>query len=117
VLFDTASLTRNFMPECPPDGFPCHAFFRVTTKDKSYFPAGISIEKAWVIHGDKAWIPQLNEPISVTKKDDGPCLIQRGSRGPMWKPGLRVDVVIQLRDEDGKVYHLQVKNTEVERIE
>jgi len=93
------------------------AFLKVTTVDTSYFPGGVRAEKAWVIHNNQAWIPNFEKTATVTKKNDKMCLIVTSCGGPRWEPGIRVDVVIQLRDEDDNVYLLKIKKQEVIRTE
>ena len=112
-----ASLCRDFMPVCPPNGQRMAAFFKVTTADRSYFPSGVRAEKAWVIHNTQAWIPQFDQPNTATKVNHAMCLIARANGGPRWAPGIRADVVIQLRDDQDNVYLLQVKNQEIIRTE
>ena len=57
-----ASLNRDFMPICTRNGRPMSAFLRLCTLDKSPFPTGVRIEKAWVIRDHQAWLPDLSEP-------------------------------------------------------
>src|ERR1051325_6545106 len=111
-----ASLSRGFML-WGPSGSPMSASFRICTADRSPFPAGLRVEKAWVIHKGSAWIPRFEAPRKVTPRDGAPCVVVLAGDGPKWQVGIRVDVLIELRDEADNAYLLQLKNREVERLE
>jgi hypothetical protein len=102
----TASLWRDFMPISPPDGKPLIAVMQVRTDDGSPVPAGIAADTSWVIYGDEVW-SSFVEP--RPRSETGPIYEVIARNGPKWGPGVTVDVVVRLRDSDGRVVLLRAE--------
>ena len=106
VLSLEASLWRDFMPISPPDGKPLIAAARVKSDNGSPVPATIVAETLWVLNGNETWsaTPREERP----RSDTAPVYEVVARDGPKWSPGAMVDVVVRLRDGDGRTALLRV---------
>ena len=126
----SATLWRDFMPSMPPsrDGKPLIAIFKVATAGGKSFPAGVRVDRAWVFFGEQLWEPsQLEEQDAAepsyrnksgayANRAESPVfnLVARG--GPKWRPGVEVDVVVQLIDKDGQHYLLRTAKQGIGKV-
>jgi len=106
------SLNRDFFPESPPEGRPMTAYIVLNG-----FPPGSVPESAavylWAIRDSVAvW--------GVTMDVDGIDQIHGGGtyhawQGPLWDPGILVDVVIGVRTSPVKVSYVLLRNVLIEQ--
>lgn len=115
ILVLRTTLWRDFMPIAPVDGQPMVGIFGVETDDHSPFPAGVSIERAWVLKGSLAWVPELtNDPLY------DPAPSQRamiGRNGPKWGPAITVEVIVEIELPDGRRRLLRQPNVLIQRTD
>ena len=97
-----AHLWRDFMPVSPPDGKPLVAVLRVKAQGGGAPSAGVQADRVWVVNGDAVWeaTPVEEHPRGAM----GPWLEVVARDGPKWGPGIRVDVIVRLRDAAGRSY-------------
>ena len=91
-----ANLWRDFQPVAPPDGQPLTAVLRVSPSDKMPLPADLAIDHAWVLNGEKQWSVAAGKP-SGMGQSPATQLEQSVRGGPKWGPGIKVDVVVRLK--------------------
>lgn len=83
-----ASLWRDFQPVAPPDGQPLVAVLKVSPSDMMPQPADLAIDHVWVLNGAKQWSVAAGKPSGLEQSVRG---------GPKWGPGIKVDVVVRLK--------------------
>ena len=115
ILVLRTSLWRDFQPIAPTNGQPMVGIFSVETEDRSLFPAGVSIERAWVLRGSLVWVPDLmNDPLV----DPAPWQrVMIGRNGPKWGPGISVEVIVEVRQPDGQRRLLRQANVLIGRTD
>jgi hypothetical protein len=95
LLPDFDALTRR-----PPRGSPLHVGVRVTAADGGALPADLGLDKVCVVHAGRAWSAV---PTEAGGREPGDRVLwAHAGGGPMWGPGVRVDVVVRLRDGRGR---------------
>lgn len=111
LLLD-ASLWRDFMPIAPPDGHPLMGVLRVQTDDGTGVPATVTVDMAWVLNGADVWraVPREERARAAT----APAYEVVLRDGPKWAPGVHVDVVVRLRDPNGRETLLRAANRPIE---
>lgn len=120
ALLLSATLYRDFMMQPPGSqgGSPLIAILRVATQGHRPLPDEIQVDRAWVLNGEEVWEPEglierdRADPAfrhahggDVERPPSACELTAHG--GPKWGPGLRVDVVVGLRDGSGHRYLLR----------
>jgi hypothetical protein len=111
----TAFLWRDFQPISPPDGKPLIAVFRVGTTDQTPLTGGTRVDGAWVVLGDEVWDAR---PAEEHPRDPGSHTLEVvGRNGPKWGPGVSVDVIVQVRDQQNATYRLQVRQQPIHRTD
>lgn len=107
-------LWRDFMPIAPPDGQPLVAALRIKTTDGRPFPAGVTADQVTVEYGDVAWTAtaQVERPSSQASVLE---VIARD--GPRWGPHVNVNVMVRLRDRDGREHWLGAVNQPIHRTD
>lgn len=115
ILVLRTSLWRDFMPIAPPDGQPMAGVFSVETDDRSPFPPGVTIERAWVLNGSVAWAPELTHDPLI---DPGPWQrLMIGRNGPKWGPGITVEVIVEIGFADGSRRLLRQPDVVIQRTD
>jgi len=123
VVIDNRSLHlsaypwRDFMPGN--GGSPLMVAVKIASDDKQPLPSGIRMDRVWVLYGEQSWdvavrgrIPGQDQDMLIKCPNSPVCEISvRG--GPMWEPGVYVDVVLRFIDSAGKEYFLQAPNQRV----
>jgi hypothetical protein len=104
----SASLWRDFQPISPPDGKPMIAGLQVRNDDGSGVSATITADRVWLLHGAEVWSGVPAE--ERARHDTAPIYEVVARDGPKWATGIVVDVVIQLRDAQGRVSRLRAAN-------
>ena len=85
----TANAWRDFQPVAPPNGQPLITMVKVSAADAAPIPADLSVERVWVLNGKNQW--------SATPEPGTTGLETAVRNGPKWGPGIRVDVVVRLK--------------------
>jgi hypothetical protein len=119
----SAYLWRDFMPSTfpAPNGSPMMAVFKIATSDKKPPLSKVRIDRAWVLFGEQVWeIPDLRRNVEritdnkdssekwISCPDSSVCEFT-ARNGPKWGPGVFVDVVVRLIDEEGRHHLLQAR--------
>lgn len=115
TLILRTSLWRDFQPTAPVDGQPMVGLFSVETDDRSPFPAGVSIERAWVLKGSLAWTPDVEVEPPDNHGEWQHVVI--GRNGPKWGPGITVDVVVEITTPGGERRLLRQPNVNIGRTD
>jgi len=110
-------LYRDFMPVSPPDGRPLTAIIRVTAVDRNPFPATLEADRIWVIYGGDIWETKLPAGSGSGDPTRQHQLEKVAHDGPKWGPGIYVDVVVRLRESNGKDYLLRASNQYIARTD
>ena len=95
---------------------------KITSADNQPLQVGLRMQRAWILFGEQVWeVSNLRggKPGQDEVKDswigcgNGPeCQVSlRG--GPMWEPGVYIDVVLRLTDSEGKAYLIQAPNQKI----
>jgi len=100
----TAFLSRDFMPISPPDGKPLGGVLRIQTDDRSPVPASVRADTSWVIYDTEVWSTTVEQRARV---ETAPNYEVIARNGPKWGPDVTVDVVVRLRDSNGRVFLLR----------
>ena len=81
------------------------AALQVQTGDGSAVPASVTADTVWLVHGTEVWsgVPREERP----RRDTAPIYELVARDGPKWEPGVLVDVVVQLRDANGRASRLR----------
>lgn len=106
-------LWRDFQPSTSPDT-RLLAQLRIQAGTGNPIPPGLSVEKAWLILDDKAWVstPRQEGPPSSESNLE---YMSRG--GPAWSVGALVTAVVQVRDASNNVYFLRAAPQPIGRVE
>ena len=123
IVLDGRSLTlstylwRNFAPGISSlDNRGLMVALKVTTSDKQAFPSGVRLDRAWVLFGEQIWeIPPFRGRVQGSPKKEGwikcsgspVCEVPSAQGGPMWSPGVLVDVVLRIIDKEGRHHLIQ----------
>jgi hypothetical protein len=110
-----ADLWRDFMPSSPPDGRPLAAVLRVKVAGGGLPSADVRADHVWVVNGAAVW---ETTPVEEHPRGSmGPWLEVVARDGPKWGPGVRVDVVVRLRDKSGQAYLLRAADRLIGRTD
>jgi len=108
-------LWRDFQPICPPDGQPLIGVIIVIATDSLQFPSSLDADHVWVINGNDVWDTELINRYSPYGQEYKIVKRTKDS-GPKWGPGIYVDVVVQLIDDDS-TYLLRASNQYIIRTD
>ncbi|NEO29151.1 MAG: hypothetical protein F6K36_01560 [Symploca sp. SIO3C6] len=110
-------LWRDFMPISPPDGKPLIAVIRIKAQDSMEFPPSIISDKLWIINGQEIWETEFIKEEQIASNST-PSLLEKVARGgPKWEPGVEVDVIIRIIDENNHTYLLKTSNQLINRTD
>ena len=113
LLLET-ELWRDFQPSSPPNGRPLIAFLRVRPADGGRLTASFLIDALWVANGAETWATAVEEG----HISPGSAWYEGFARdGPKWNPGVRVDVVVRIREPSGATQLLRAANQLIQRSE
>lgn len=108
-------LWRDFMPISPPGGKPLMASIRVSAKDERAFPAGLKVDRLWVVSdAQQVWETELGDDV---RQPSASQLETVARNGPKWEPGTSVDVVIRLLDGNNRSYLLRASRQQIGRTQ
>jgi hypothetical protein len=108
-------LWRDFMPISPPDGKPLIASLKLKTTNKTALPEGTEVETVWVVNGKKQWSPAKKEVRAGNDRSSMMTIVVRN--GPKWGPGIKVDVVVRVKDAKGHSYLLRAAKQNINRTD
>jgi hypothetical protein len=106
-----AHLWRDFMPLSPPDGKPLVAVLFIKAADGSPIVTDVRADAAWVVYGDFVWA--CSEVERQNLGGERRRFAIRG--GPKWGPGVTVDVIVRVRDDEGHVALVLSRGRFIER--
>jgi hypothetical protein len=95
-IFMTTYMWRDFMPISPPNGKPLIAIVYIETIDSSEISPAIIADAIYIVNRREVWKSYFSDeqPAGESK----PFRITKIARnGPMWGPGIYVDVVVKLK--------------------
>jgi len=106
-------LWRDFQPGSSPDT-RLLAQLRIQAGAGNLIPPGLTIEKAWLVLDDEAWVstPRQEAPPSSASSLE---YMSRG--GPEWSVGALVTAVVQVRDASNNSYLLRAATQAIGRVE
>ena len=107
-------LWRAFMPVSPPDGKPLVAIVRVRAAGAA-LSSTVTADSIWVISESSAWGSRAVQ--EKPRTDTGDVLEVIARDGPKWGPGTRVDVVVRLRDNTGRVIFVRASDHLISRTD
>jgi hypothetical protein len=96
-------LNRDFFPNYPPEGRPMTAWVALNGSPPGSWPTSITDVYIWVIRDSSdVWAtPMSFEDVDPNRND---AHIYQVGDGPLWDPGILVDVVIGMRSSPTKVW-------------
>jgi hypothetical protein len=92
----TANAWRDFQPVAPPDGQPLIVVVNVSPTDMQPLPSNVAIDRVWVVNGEDRWSVEP-EPATLRGVTTPTNLETAVRGGPKWGPGIKVDVVVRLK--------------------
>ncbi len=109
-----AYLWCNFMPMTQPAGHPVAGSLTRRNEGLEPFPPGVTAEQAWIINGEELWTTAELEVRQTGAQS--PHLLIEFRDGPEWETGIKVDVVVQLRDTKQQPFLIKVDAREIKKI-
>lgn len=113
AVYLTTQLWRDFMPISPPDGKPLGGVVFITAMDGMVFGNAISSDAVWLVHNQEVWKGWLTNASNGGRTNQ---LAKSFSDGPKWKPGVSVDVVVRLNNDQNNVYFLRASKQLIHEI-
>ncbi len=105
----TPYVWRDFMPGTTPTGQAMIASLSVESIDGQPLRDPPLIEELWVISGDSAWYSARLGELTITATSV--TVVARN--GPNWATGIPIDVVVRLRDTDGRRTYLRARDQRI----
>jgi hypothetical protein len=109
-----ADLWRDFQPSTPPEGRPLQAAVWLRAQNARTAPAP-DADSLWVVYGDSAWGTRLTKEAGA--ESDTIVGRYRAEGGPLWEPGIPVDVVVRLVPSKGTTLLLRVARVPIARAD
>ena len=108
-------LWRDFMPgpEMSAAGRPLLASVTVSSTDRSAIPVDLRVDGMWVVNGEEVWRATPREEQS---REDPTKVVVMAREGPLWGPGINVDVVVRLRGSNGETVLLRAAAQPINRV-
>ncbi|NOY89136.1 MAG: hypothetical protein GXO93_07085 [FCB group bacterium] len=106
-------LWRDFMPVSPIDGKPMIALMKIFANDSLPLPSSLTPDSLWIINGKRVWATTFSKKEQRFFEDH---LESIARNGPKWGPGIKVDVVIRLKDNDN-IYYLKATDVTINRTD
>jgi len=112
---------RDFAPSSSnTNGNPLMVTVKLTSADKEALPNGVRMERVWVLFGEQVWeVSNLRGAGHDRDKDrwincsNIPECQATVREGPQWGPEVFVDVVVRLKDSEGKEHLLRAPKQKV----
>lgn len=105
------------MPQSPPDGKPLRAAINVIPLGNVFIPDGVEADKFWILKENEVWSGPLKSVREDLPAQNRVKLEKMAQGGPKWGPGIAVTVVVQIIDQDGKLYLLKVSDQQIHRTD
>ena len=106
-------LWRDFMPVTPPNGKPLFAVMRVRAANGGALTATFQVDALWIVNGAETWATAVTEENVLPR---GAAYHEWVARdGPKWNPGVRVDVIVRVREASGATQLLRAANQLIQR--
>ncbi len=108
-------LWRDFMPVSPKDGKPLRAVVNLIPVNKPSLPQDVMMDKIWIVNDQETWSDSLSyvgQKVTGAKLSKLEMMVQGG---PKWEPGTLVKVIVQVKDDQGKIFLLQAKDQPIHR--
>ncbi|HKR21953.1 MAG TPA: hypothetical protein VJS17_05120 [Pyrinomonadaceae bacterium] len=110
---------RDFAPSSTSHGSPLMVAVKLTSADKEALP-NVRMERVWVVFGEQVWeVSNLRGPGQDRDKDTWincskipECQVTVRD-GPQWGPEVFVDVIVRLKDSEGKEHLLRAPKQKV----
>ena len=110
-----AYLWRDFMPVSPSGGKPLVAINKLISTNLIPIPDNIHLARQYVIYNDFCWISSYEDE---ERPQDKYRQEKISRNGPLWGPGVRVDVVVAVYDsKTQKTYFIINKDTRIIRTD
>lgn len=90
------------------------AQLRISAGTGGLIPAGLTVEKAWLLLDDEAWVSTPRQE-GLPSSERSLEYMARG--GPSWSVGALVSAVVQVRDASNNSYLLRAAPQAIERVE
>jgi len=109
-------LWRDFMPITPPEGKPLKAVIKVIAEGIKEIPGSIKVKYIWVIKNeDEIWETESLKEQPPEYPNEKKVFVDNG---PVWEPGLKVDVVIKITDaRTGDAFLLKASKQVIQRTD
>ena len=109
----SANAWRDFQPVAPPDGQPLIVVAKVSPSDMMPLPGDITIDRVWVLNGKKQW----SAPPEAETREPAATRLETAVRGgPKWGPGIKVDVVVRLK-QGKQTWLVRAPGVEIKRTD
>ena len=116
----SANAWRDFQPVAPPDGQPLIVVVKVSPSDMMPLPSDIAIDRIWVLNGKKQWSAAPEESGDRGQSTTGQSPVTRLETavrgGPKWGPGIKVDVVVRLK-QGKQTWLVRAPGVEIKRTD
>ena len=96
-----ASLNRDFMPACPPNGRPLSTVINISDIHSLPISDSVRVDSLWVINGIQVWATILEE---YSREDNGSTIIAGNATGPKWEPESRANVIVKVTAFENSYY-------------
>lgn len=110
-------LWRDFMPVAPPGGKPLKAVIDLLPVNKEKLPAGIDIDKFWIINNQETWSDTLKHVGQKIPSENLIKMEKMAEKGPKWQPGNFVKVIVRIKDNNSITHLLKAENQLIHRTE
>lgn len=108
-------LWRDFMPFTSPQGDPLIASVQLRAEDGAPLPSTLTPVKLWVAQGNEVQPMPLDADLRWSPDQTSVEGVAR--QGPFWSPGTVVDVVVELRDDQGQGYWVRSPDQTINRTD
>ena len=105
---------RDFMPISPPGGRPMIAAISIKTTSAADFPTGLDADSIWLFKNGDTWATVFTDE----DRPSDPFVLSKVARGgPLWEPGIAVDVVVRLKNAGGQTWLIKAVNQTIHRTD
>ena len=104
---------RDFQPVAPPNGQPLVVVVKASPSDTMPLPSALAIDRVWVLNGKEQW---SSAPEPATREPAASRLETAVRGGPKWGPGIKVDVVVRLK-QGKQTWLVRAAGVEIKRTD
>ncbi|HEC11757.1 MAG TPA: hypothetical protein ENI80_00645 [Acidiferrobacteraceae bacterium] len=112
-----ADMWQNRIPRVE-DGVlqrPMVVLIRVSAVDENPIPDDIHADSIWLIQGDNLWQGAFSDEVRLKDPARRHQYERIARKGPLWKPGSSVDVIVRVLDGKGRYYLLRVNHQQIKK--